>query len=256
MTKSRKSQVVIAVAAASLAGAGAAVAESGHAHSTTLSNGLRNGGPPGRADDDLSVAATYLGLSDTELQTRLRSGKTMAEIANAIDGKSASGLIDVLVAAAKKHIAADVSSGRLTQTQADQLLSGLKQHITDRVNSTGPPGGLHGHGGPHDGLATAASYLGLSESGLMTALQSGKTLGQIADATPGKSKAGLVAALVAHEQSDLNQAVKDGRLTQAQATAMAANLEERITKLVDGTLPSHPDGPPPGDSDDDGPPPA
>jgi len=78
----------------------------------------------------------------------------------------------------------------------------------------------------------------------------------IADATPGKSKAGLVAALVAHEQSDLNQAVKDGRLTQAQATAMAANLEERITKLVDGTLPSHPDGAPPGDNDGDGPPPA
>lgn len=256
MTKSRKSQVVIAVAAASLAGAGAAVAESGHAHSTTLSNGLRNGGPPGRAHDDLSVAATYLGLSDTELMTRLRSGKTLAEIANAIDGKSASGLIDVLVAAAKTHIAADVSSGRLTQTQADKLLSGLKQHITARVNSTGPPGGPHGHGGPHDGLATAASYLGLSESDLMTALQSGKTLGQIADATSGKSKAGLVAALVAHEQSELNQAVKDGRLTQAQATAMSANLETRITQLVDGTLPSHPDGPPPGDRDGDGPPPA
>ena len=256
MTKSRKSQVVIAVAAASLAGAGAAVAESGHAHSTTLSNGLRNGGPPGRAHDDLSVAATYLGLSDTELQTRLRSGKTMAEIANAIDGKSASGLIDVLVAAAKKDIAADVSSGRLTQTQADQLLSGLNQHITDRVNSTGPPGGPHGHGGPHDGLDAAASYLGLSESDLMTALQSGKTLGQIADATSGKSKAGLVAALVAHEQSELNQAVKDGHLTQ-----VAGDRNGRKPRRADHAarrrnLPVASGRPPPGDSDGDGPPPA
>jgi len=60
MTKSRKSQVVIAVAAASLAGAGAAVAESSHPHSTTLSHGLRGGGPAG-AHDDLSVAAAYLG---------------------------------------------------------------------------------------------------------------------------------------------------------------------------------------------------
>lgn len=251
MTKSRKSQVAIAVAAASLAGAGAAVAESSQAHSPTLSHGLRNDGPPERAHDDLAVAATYLGLSETELQTRLRSGKTMAEVANAIDGKSASGLIDTLVAAARKHIAADVSSGRLTQAQADGILADLKQHVTARVNSTGPPGGPHGHG-PPGSLSAAASYLGLSESDLMTALRSGKTLGQIADATPGKSKAGLVAALVADEKAHLDQAVKDGRLTQTQADAMAANLEERTTRLVDGTLPQRPDGPPP----DGGPPPA
>jgi hypothetical protein len=250
MTKSRKSQVVIAVAAASLAGAGAAVAESSHTHSTTLSHGLRGGGPAG-AHDDLSVAATYLGLSETDLQTKLRSGKTMAQVANATDGKSASGLIDALVAAAQKHIAADVSSGRLTQTQADQILSGLKQHITARVNSTGPPGGPRGHGGPHGGFDAAATYLGISESDLMTTLQSGKTLGEVADATAGKSKAGLVAALVADEKSHLAQAVKDGRLTQAQADTMAANLESRITDLVNGKLPPHPDGPRPGD----GPPP-
>jgi len=252
MTKSRKSQVAIAVAAASLAGAGAAVAQSGHSGSTTQSHGPRTVGPLGRAHDDLSVAATYLGLSDTELQTKLRSGKTLAQIANAIDGKSASGLIDVLVAAANTNIAADVSSGRLTQSQADDILAGLKQHITARVNSTGPPGGPHGRGGPHGDLAAAAGYLGLSESDLMTQLQSGKTLAQIAGATTGKSKAGLVAALVAAEKAHLNEAVKDGHLTQAQADAMAANLEDRITRMVDGTFPRHPDGPRPVD----GPPPA
>ena len=85
----------------------------------------------------------------------------------------------------------------------------------------------------------------------MTKLQSGKTLGEIADATTGKSKAGLVTALVADEKSHLAQAVKDGRLTQAQADTMAANLESRITDLVNGKLPPHPDGPRPGD----GPPP-
>jgi hypothetical protein len=252
MTKSRKSQVAIAVAAASLAGAGAAVAESGHTHSGTLQHGPRDGGPAGRAHDDLSVAATYLGLSETDLQTTLRSGKTLAQVANATDGKSADGLIDALAAAAKKHIAADVTSGRLTQEQADTILAGLKQHVTARVNSTGPPRGPHGHGGPHGGLDAAATYLGLSESDLMTKLQSGKTLGEIADATSGKSKAGLLAALVADEKSHLAQAVKDGRLTQAQADAMSADIESRVTDLVNGKLPSRPDGSPHGD----GPPPA
>lgn len=248
MNTSRKSQVVIAVAAASLAGAGAAVAESSHPHSAPLSHGLRAGGP-GAMHDDLSVAATYLGLTETELQTKLRSGKTLAQVADATDGKSANGLIEALVAAAKQHIAADVSSGRLTQSQADQILSGLKQHVTDRVDSTGPPG----RGGPHGGLDAAATYLGLTETDLMTQLQSGKTLGEIADATSGKSKAGLVAALVADENEHLAQAVKDGRLTQSQADSMSANLEARVTDLVNGKLPPRPDGPAPGDG---GPPPA
>jgi hypothetical protein len=239
---------MIAVAAASLAGAGAAVAESSHTHSNTLAHG-RRAGAPGGMHDDLSVAATYLGLTESDLQTKLRSGKTLAQVANVTDGKSADGLVDALVAAAQKHIAADVSSGRLTQTQADQILSDLKQHITARVNSTGPPGGPHGHGG----LDAAATYLGLSETALRTQLQSGKTLGQIADATAGKSKAGLIAALVADENSRLTQAVKDGHLTQSQADALAANIETRVTDLVNGTLPARPDGPPHGDG---GPPPA
>ncbi len=235
---------MIAVAAASLAGAGAAVAESSHTHSNTLSHGLRAGGPGGM-HDDLSVAATYLGLTESELQTKLRSGKTLAQVANATDGKSADGLVDALVAAAQKNIAADVSSGRLAQSQADQILSGLKQHITERVSSTGPPGGPHGRSGPHGGLDAAATYLGLSETDLITQLQAGKTLGEIAGVTSGKSKAGLIAALVADGKSHLTQAVKDGHLTQSQADSIAADIEARVTDLVNGQLPARPDGPPP-----------
>ena len=77
---------MIAVAAASLAGAGAAVAESSHAHSNTLTHGLRTGGPGGM-HDDLSVAATYLGLTESELRTKLRNGTTLAAVANATPGK-------------------------------------------------------------------------------------------------------------------------------------------------------------------------
>jgi hypothetical protein len=252
MTKSRKSHVVIAVAAASLAGAGAAVAESSHTGSATLSHGLRAGGPAGM-HDDLSVAATYLGLAESELQAKLRSGKTMAAVANATDGKSAGGLVDALVEAARTNIESDVSSGRLTQSQADGILSSLEQHITARVNSTGPPGGPHARGGAHGGLDAAAAYLGLSDSALQTQLQSGKTLGEIADAAAGKSKAGLIEALVTDEKSQLAQAVKDGHLTQSQADDLALNIDTKFTDLVNGKLPQRPDGFPPGGG---GPPPA
>ena len=113
------------------------------------------------------------------------------------------------------------------------------------MSSTGPPGGPHGRSGPHGGLDAAATYLGLSETDLITQLQAGKTLGEIADATSGKSKAGLIAALVADEKSHLTQAVKDGHLTQSQADSIAADIEARVTDLVNGQLPARPDGPPP-----------
>ena len=44
-------------------------------------------------------------------------------------------------------------------------------------------------------LATAAAYLGLSHAQLRSELQAGRSLAQLANATPGKSEAGLVQAL-------------------------------------------------------------
>ncbi|HEU5362089.1 MAG TPA: hypothetical protein VFU56_02050 [Gaiellaceae bacterium] len=208
------------------------------------------GGPFSDHDGGLASAATYLGISRSDLLTQLRSGKTLAQVAAATSGKSAAGLVDALVADAKAQLAQAVTDGRLTQAQADRIEQDLKQRITDRVNRTGPgPGGPGDrHHGPGDALAAAATYLGSSQSDLMAQLRTGKTLGEIADATSGKSKAGLVAALVAQEKSELAQAVQDGRLTQAQADAMATDIEDRVTHLVDGDFPRRPDGPPPAPS--------
>ena len=87
--------------------------------------------------------------------------------------------------------------------------------------------GDHGAGRPGDPLATAATYLGVSESTLRSDLQSGKTLAAIANATPGKSAAGLIAALVAKAESD---------------------IQARVTAMVNGSFPAHgpPHDPPPG----------
>ena len=58
---------------------------------------------------DLSTAASYLGLTASELQTQLQSGKTLAQIANATSGKSADGVIQALVAADTTRITAFVN---------------------------------------------------------------------------------------------------------------------------------------------------
>lgn len=261
----KTTQGAVAIGIAALAAAGAAFA-AGHVHGSkaAAASGLSTGsfvssqagggtradhGPGNGPSDELTVAANYLGVTVANLQTSLQSGKTLAQLADATSGKSKAGLIDALVAAEKTEIAAAVTGGQLTQAQADQITATLTQRFTDLVNGVRPdhgpggPGGHDGHGpGGGDELTAAASYLGLTAANLQTALESGKTLGQIADATSGKSKAGLVAALVAAEKTELAAAVTAGRLTQAQADQLTTGLTQRFTDLVNGVFTGHDHG--------------
>src|SRR3954468_5047314 len=95
--------------------------------------GRHHGGPFGGLD----AAATYLGLTETQLHAQLESGKSLADIAKAKD-KSVDGLVTTLVDSAKKRRESAVNDGRLTQKQADSILSNLKSHVTGFVNGTMP----------------------------------------------------------------------------------------------------------------------
>jgi hypothetical protein len=77
---------------------------------------------------------------------------------------------------------------------------------------------------------------------LLAQLQNGRTLAQVAAATGGKSSAGLISALVAHERQELADAVSAGRLTQAQADRLDGMLEERVGDFVNGVRPPMPPG--------------
>jgi hypothetical protein len=116
--------------------------------------GFRNGpgpmGGPGRHVEmrGLGAAADYLGLSQSELMTKLQGGKSLADIAKD-QGKSVDGLVQALVNDAKKHLDQAVSDGHLTQAQETQILGQIKQHITDLVNGTAPQDfGPNFRGGP------------------------------------------------------------------------------------------------------------
>ena len=108
-----------------------------------------HGGPHVGLHAGLDAAAQYLGLTEAELHEQLESGQTLAEMA-AEQGKTVEGLEQALIDAAKEDIAAAVEAGRLTQAQADEILSDLSDRIDDVVNGTFPPGGPGRHG-PRDG---------------------------------------------------------------------------------------------------------
>jgi D-Tyr-tRNAtyr deacylase len=195
--------------------------------------GLKVGGGGVAYADVLTPAADYLSVSLSTLQSDLKGGKTLAQEATA-KGKTASGLVDAIVAAEKKVLDAQNAAGWLTDAQESGLLDNFKAEVTELVNNgpavppVGPKNGL---------LQTAADYLGISASDLVADLQSGKTLAQEATAK-GKTVDGLVQALLAPLKTKLDKGVSAGDITSAQETAILNHATTALTDLVNNAKPS------------------
>ena len=171
------------------------------------------------------------------------ASKAVIDDAAAQLGVKPQALSNALKQALENRIDAAVADGRLTKEQGAELKKRLESSDYPLPFGGFRPDGPFGHRfgfglGPDGGfgiLDTAATYLGLSEDALRTALD-GKTLAQVAK-DRGKSVSGLVAALVAAEDKRIDEAVGSGRLTKDQAASLKAGVEERMQALVNGELP-------------------
>ena len=112
-------------------------------------------GGRGLLGSGLAAAASYLGVSATTLRSDLANGQTLAQVAKA-QGKTVDGLVAVMVAAQKQTFDTAVSSGSLTQAQAQRIEANLQTIVTQLVNGVRPrrPYGGGGFGG---GLGGAPS---------------------------------------------------------------------------------------------------
>lgn len=147
------------------------------------------------------------------------------------------------IASIKSALSGLVSEGTLTQSQADKVASTLDSKLPK--HGMGGPGGHFGWMGMTETRDAAAKALGITTDKLHTALQSGKSLADVArdQKVPVSS---LVKAMVAATQDRLAAAVKAGTITQQQADAMKSSLTERITDRVNGVRPDHGAGHGPG----------
>jgi hypothetical protein len=89
-------------------------------------------------------------------------------------------------------------------------------------------------------LDAAADYLGLTDAELHEQLRDGKSLADVAKAQ-NKSVDGLKAALKRAVTAELDEAVKDKRLTEAQKSKILADVDARLDEMVNNTRP--PGGP-------------
>jgi hypothetical protein len=104
--------------------------------------GGKHGGPFARG---LHAAATYLDMTDKQLQQALVGGKSLAQVAKD-RGKTVDGLVTALTNDAKQKLDTAVKNGHLTQAQADDMLKELQDKITDLVNGRFPLPRFEPHG--------------------------------------------------------------------------------------------------------------
>jgi hypothetical protein len=91
------------------------------------------GGP-----DHASAAASFLGLTEAQLLSQLRSGKSLAQIARA-RGKSVAGLKSAILNEIRSRLNSLVSRGVITSAREQRILSRLSARLDDAINRTGPP---------------------------------------------------------------------------------------------------------------------
>ena len=108
----------------------------------------------------LTVAAEKLGMTEAELMTSLRDGKTIAELAEE-KGVDTQAITDAYLAQWKEKLDAQVADGTITQDQADATLKAKTEALPERLTSTwekmgGPGRGRHG-GQPDDDTDTSGS---------------------------------------------------------------------------------------------------
>jgi hypothetical protein len=96
--------------------------------------GLRFGFGPGKS---LDAAAKFLGLTDAQLRTQLRSGKSLADVAKA-QGKSVTDLEAAMKSSITSELDQEVKAGTLTDAQRTKILQNLGTSLDRLVNGPVP----------------------------------------------------------------------------------------------------------------------
>mgnify|MGYP001061022786 CR=1 FL=1 len=130
-----------------------------------------------------------------------------------------------------------LSEGWLTEEQAEVLQWRMDQAPGLRMPGPGKGHGMLGRGmgiGGDNLLSVAADELGMSLTELLTELQDGKSIADVAAAQEADLQA-IVSSYLVTLREDLDEGVAEGRMTQNQADYALQQAEERATSQVENT---------------------
>ena len=140
------------------------------------------------------------------------------------DSTTANATADRAHAKLKAVLDALVAKNVITPAQEDAIIAALTADKKDHPKLRELVG---------DVAKESVSYLGLPADQVKTQLRSGKSLGDIANATAGKSRDGLLGDLDAKAADRIQAAVAAGTISQAQADQLAPKIDDAIVKIVD-----------------------
>jgi polyhydroxyalkanoate synthesis regulator phasin len=97
--------------------------------------GGRFGGQMGfRGENPVGVAAEVLGLSEEDLLAELQDGKSIADVAEE-QGVAPQAIADAFVARVSENLDQAVADGKITQEQADEMLSNIEEHAAEMLEN-------------------------------------------------------------------------------------------------------------------------
>ncbi|WP_067934660.1 hypothetical protein [Alicyclobacillus kakegawensis] len=170
--------------------------------------------------------AKILGIDKDTLKTDLKSGQTLAQIAQS-KGISEQKLISELEVDFKQHLDQAVQNGKLTASQEHALIQKFEDHAQKLVEhkfSAHPTAKARV-------LKEIAQTLGVSKQTLLQDLKNGQSIAQVAE-SKGISTDSLVSQLKTKTKARLDQAVQNGKLSANQERQILNTLQKRLTKLV------------------------
>ena len=142
-------------------------------------------------------------------------------------GPDSAAVDDKAKAKLKAALDALVAKNVITQAQEDAIIAALAAHADQDHPKLRELVG--------DVLKESVDYIGLPAQAVKEQVMAGKSLGQIADQRPGKSRDGLVADLEAKADARIQAAVDAGKITAEQAAQLKTRVDGAIVKIVDHT---------------------
>ncbi len=196
----------------------------------------------------VAIAAKALGMTEAELITELKAGKSISDVAKAKNVDLAV-VKAALTAELTAHLAEEVKSGEHTQAEADAKLAEATAKMDKMLTTAGLPQGPGGKGGQHGAggmggqrgpikaeVAAIAKVLNLTEAELKTQSET-KSLADIAKAQ-NVDIADVKAVILAGFKTHLAEEVKSGEHTQAEADAKLAEFTSKLDTMVNNVRPA------------------
>jgi len=151
---------------------------------------------------------------------------------------------DAAVETARDQVLGEaVTGGLLTQEQADRMREQAEEGFGPGMGGKfhgGPRGGMFGPGNSF--ISVAADELGMTVQDLVSELQDGKTIADVAAAN-GADPQAIADAFVAQHTEWLNEAVANGRITQEQADQMLEQMTQEAQEHLTEPFPFEGRGP-------------